>query len=232
MRPMTRALMATLAATIILSTGAFTQSGAGIPKPDLHAGGAHPSLIPNHVTTEVSLPGFHLSGTTVTVDGVCTLQSYKVVSDNEIRMMIAANRTMEDKDDGCFLHIHQGKTMVGTWIIVDLTEAEQKQKDQNQIRANQAKATSYMANLGKQWSLRYSDGATETFTVQPASPGELPEFTGTSGNTAKIAITNDNKVVIMTDNCMLSGMLAAGQVKNGTSMGNCKHSGTWTAQMK
>ena len=42
-------------------------------KPDLHAGAAQPSLIPNHKTTRVVLPGYHLAGATLTVDGACTL---------------------------------------------------------------------------------------------------------------------------------------------------------------
>ena len=32
------------------------------PEPNVHGGGAKPSSIPNDATTEVTLPGFHLTG--------------------------------------------------------------------------------------------------------------------------------------------------------------------------
>ena len=82
-------------------------------------------MIPNHVTTEVKLPGVHLTGTTVTASGaVCTLKSFKVVSDNEISMMIEGHREMAAEEDGCFIKVHQGSYSTGTYVVVDLTAAE------------------------------------------------------------------------------------------------------------
>ena len=214
--------------------GAQTHPGAhkGTARPDLHGGGARPSAIPNHVTTLVTLPGFHLSGTTVTTDGVCSLKSYKVVSDNEIQMEIEGNRPVDGKEDGCFLHVHQGAVEAHTYVIVELSEAESNEKDTKQQAANKAKFDAYSAHLGNVWSLRFADGSTETYTAQPAQEGELPDFTASSGGTAKILIGNDGKVWITSDGCLRSGTLAGGQVKDGTSMAGCKPAGAWTAQRK
>ncbi len=200
--------------------------------PDLHAGGPQPSSIPNHAVTTVALPGFHLLGTTVTASGACALKSYKVISDTEIRMTIEGDLPIDAKDDGCFLDVSKGAKKTGTYVVVELTEAEQHQKDAQQAAAAQAKANAYMAGLGTQWTVRHGDGATEVFTAQPADPGELPTFTSSSGASAKIMTTGDGTVVIVADSCMMTGTLSGDQVKDGKSQGNCKHPGAWTAVKK
>jgi hypothetical protein len=204
------------------------------PKPDLHAGGANPSLIPNHQTTEVKLPGTHLSGTTVTASGaVCTLKSYKVVSDTEIMMMIEGHREIGAEEDGCFIKVHQGTFAAGTYVVVDLTEAEKQEKNRQQREADKAKGQAYMAGLGRQWTLHYSNGTSETFSVKPADEGELPEFQSATGAIVKIMTTSDNKVMVMGgDGCMRQGTLVNGEVKDGSSMGNCNPAGAWTGQKK
>ncbi len=58
-----------------------------------------------------------------------------------------------------------------------------------------------MSNLGTQWTLHYADGATEVFTAQPADPGQLPDYTSTSGTTAKIMISDGTKVTITQRQC-------------------------------
>ena len=98
----------TLAICLLALASHSARSQPAKPAPDLHAGGPSPSLIPNHETTEVTLPGLHLAGTTLTVDGACTLQSFQVVSDTAIKMKLHGNRVISDKEDGCFLHVHQG----------------------------------------------------------------------------------------------------------------------------
>ncbi len=208
---------------------AFGQKAA--LKPDLHAGGATPSLIPNHETTMVSLPGSHLTGTTVTVDGVCVLKSYKVVSDSQIQMMLEGHRAIDDKEDGCFLHVHQGVFQTGTYVVVDLTQAEWDEENTQERAANKAKGEAYMASLGKQWVVHYANGASETFTAQPADEGELPDYTSASGVTAKFAVTG-GKVVMMSGSCMRSGILNGNQVKDGTAMGDCKPAGAWSAEKR
>ena len=200
--------------------------------PDLHAGGPQPSSIPNHAVTAVTLPGFHLLGTTVTASGACALKSYKVVSDNEIRLTIEGDLPIDAKDDGCFLDVRKGAKKTGTYVVVELTEAEQHQKNAQEGAAAQAKANAYMAGLGTQWTVRHSDGATEVFTAQPADAGELPAFTNAAGESVKIMTTRDGTVVIVADSCMMTGTLTGNQVKDGKSQGNCKHSGAWTAVKK
>jgi hypothetical protein len=234
---MNRIAAAVTVLTVIVAaacTGALAQSAPKTaPKPDLHAGGAKPSSLPNHETTMVTLPGYNLAGTTLTVTGeVCTLKSYKVVSDSQIQMMIEGHRTLDAKEDGCFLHVHQGSFEVGTYVVIDLTEAEWTEKHRKEAAENKAKGEAYMAGLGKQWVIHYADGSSDTYTAQTADEGELPDFTSASGGTAKIATTNGNKVVIMAGGCMRSGTLTGNQVKDGTSTGDCKPAGAWTGQKK
>jgi hypothetical protein len=204
------------------------------PAPDLHGGGASPSAIPNHDTTNVSLPGLHLTGTTVTVSGACTLASSQVVSDTEIQLKITGNRTLDDKDDGCFLQVHQGDKQASTYVVVNLTDAEQRQLDARQAATAKAKADEYMASLGTRWTIRYADGKTETLTVQPAEPGEMPDFASNRGGTAKVMINGGNKVMIIANECILSGTITPdNKVDDGKVMaGTCPHPGAWTAQKK
>src|ERR1039457_5994321 len=101
------------------STVAICQGSNDSTAPDLHGDGASPSTIPNHVVTQVSLPGLHLTGTTVTVSGVCTLQSFQVVSDTQIRVMITGNRTPDDKDGRCSLQVNQGTKQASTSVVVN-----------------------------------------------------------------------------------------------------------------
>jgi hypothetical protein len=218
---------------ILIATLLLTSIAALAQKPDLHAGGAKPSTIPNHETTLVTLPGFHLAGATVTVTGVCTLKSYKIVSDNQLAMMIEGHRAIADKEDGCFLTVHRGSLSAGTYVVVDLTEAEWDEKHKKENAADQARGEAWVAHLGKQWTFHYANGTSEVFTAQPIEDGSLvPEFKNTSGLSAKILTTNDNTVMMVVDQCMRSGTLVNGQVKNGISQGVCKPDGAWTAQQK
>jgi hypothetical protein len=204
------------------------------PPPDLHAGGASPSAIPNNDTTEVSLPGLHLTGTTVTVSGVCTLASSQVVSDTEIRMKLTGNRTLDDKDDSCFLQVHQGEKQASTYVVVNLSGAEQQQLDARQAATAKTKSDNYMATLGTRWTLHYADGKSEVLTVQPSEPGQLPDFNSNRGGTAKVMINGGNKVMIIANECILSGTITPdNKVEDGKVMaGTCPHPGAWTAQKK
>ncbi len=227
-----RAFTVGISVLCVVSVFAQAQNGQkALPKPDLHAGGAKPSTIPNHEVTTVNLPGFHLSGTTLTVDGVCTLKSYKVTSDTQIQMMLEGHRAIGDKEDGCFLHVHQGAFQTGTYVVVDLTEAEWAEKHTNERTADKAKGEAYMASLGKQWVVRYANGSSETFTVQPADEGQLPDYTSASGITAKFAIMGD-KVMMISGSCTRSGILNGSQVKDGISAGDCKPAGAWSAEKR
>lgn len=224
----------TLLLTLTFAAASTAVIAQDAPAPDLHAGGATPSAVPNHDTTEVILPGLHLTGTTVTVTGVCTLASSQVVSDTEIRVKITGNRTLDDKDNSCSLQVHQGDKQASTSIVVNLTDSEQHQQDANKATADKAKADAYMATLGTRWTIKYGDGKSETLTIQPAEPGEVPDFSSNRGGTAKVMINGGNKVMIIANECILSGTITPdNKVEDGKVMaGNCPHPGAWTAQKK
>ena len=79
-----RVRFAILSAALVMSCAAAAQ------KPDLHAGGAQPSLLENHKTTKVVLPGYHLAGATLTVDGACSLVTY-TASESQIGIPVSSN---------------------------------------------------------------------------------------------------------------------------------------------
>jgi hypothetical protein len=96
-----------------------------------------------------------------------------------------------------------------------------------------AKAADAPATLGTKWTLHYADGATEVLTIQHADPGQDPDFSSNRGGTAKVMINGGNKVMIIANNCILSGTIVDNQVKDGKVMaGDCPHPGAWTAQKK
>ena len=81
-------------ARFAVANAALTMSCfAAAQKPDLHAGGAKPSLLENHKTTKVVLPGYHVAGATLTADGACSLVSYEA-GENQIVMSLAAERAL------------------------------------------------------------------------------------------------------------------------------------------
>jgi hypothetical protein len=89
------------------------------------------------------------------------------------------------------------------------------------------------ATLGTKWTLHYADGTTEVLTIQRAEPGQDPDFSSNHGGTAKIMINGGNKVMIVANDCILSGTITDNQVKDGKVMaGDCPHPGAWTAQKK
>src|SRR5581483_1747612 len=182
-------------------------------RPDLHAGGAKPSEIPNHAVTAVLLPGFHLSGAKVRLDGACRMVSYQVPSDNQIAMQIQGTRAVS-AEDTCGIHVTTAHGTANTWIIVDLTPDEEQQRKAAKNDADAAKARAFVARSGTQWDIRYADGATDTFKSSGVSPDSMPLFHDKAGNDVKIAVSQDNSVFMMEGGCMLSGTLRNGQVSD------------------
>lgn len=201
-------------------------------KPDLHGGGAKPSLIPNHEVTAVTLPGFHFTGAQVHVKGACTLAGYKVISDTEIQMKLKGARTIDDREDGCFFTVSNAAGSATSWVVVDLTDAEEQEKASQEEAAGRAKAQAMANAAGKRWQLRFADGATETYTVQPKDGDALPKFKSSSGILATIVVRPDNSVYLVNGGCVRSGQLVNGQVKNGQSMAGCSHPGSWSATVE
>jgi hypothetical protein len=204
-------------------------SAAKTPKPDLHAGGAKPSTIPNHAVAVVTLPGFHLTGARIITGKTCKVISYQVVSDSEIKMNIEGMRTVDDRDDTCTLEVHTPAGSASTWIVVKLTDAEQQQANAREQAESAAKAQAFIAKAGKAWHLTFASGATETYSSIGADADSMPTFHDAAGNDVKIAVTGDGSVVIVEPGCMRSGKLTGTQVKNGQSQGECAPSGSWTA---
>ncbi len=204
-------------------------SSAKAPKPDLHAGGASPSSIPNHAVTVVTLPGFHLTGARIITEKTCKVVSYQVVSDNEIKMNIEGTRTVDDKDDTCTLEVRTPAGSASTWIVVELTDAEQEQVKERERTEGDAKAQAFIAKSGKAWHLTFAGGAVEAYTSTGANDDAMPMFHNAAGDEVKIAVADDGTVMILEQGCMRSGKLIGTQVKNGQSQGECAPAGSFTA---
>ena len=215
-----------------LCSPVVAQSGAQrtkAPKPDLRAGGPSPSEIANDVETEVTLPGFHLTGAHVVTEPLCQLVSYQVVSDNEIRMKLKGTRSVDDKESQCGISVRTSGGSDSTWVVVDLTPDQEQERATHQRQQDQSKAAAFVDRSGKSWLLKFAGGATLTYTASSESADGMPEFQSSTGARAQIAVSNDSKVMIVEGGCMRSGTLTGAEVKNGTSMGDCTPSGNWTA---
>lgn len=203
-------------------------------KPDLHAGGAQPSLIENHKTTKVVLPGYHLAGATLTVDGACSLVSYEA-SENQIVMQVAANRATTDRDGFCNLHVKNAAGSASTWVEVGLTEQEQADQNSTDKSVDRQKAAEFMARSGSEWTLHFAEGGTATYKLKvgEGEPG-VTVFADDHGHEVKIMVANDSTVLIVPSEggCYRTGKLVGGRVTNGTSGGECKPGGNWTAEMR
>lgn len=206
---------------------------AGAQKPDLHAGGAQPSEIENHETTMVVLPGYHLAGATLTVDGACSLEKY-TVEEKEVVMFLAANRAAKDRDGYCNLHVKNAAGSASTWVIVDLTDEETAQQNSTDRSAEREKAAQFMARSGNEWTLHFAGGASLTYKLKPNADPGVTIFEDDAGNEAKIMVANDATVLIIPSDggCYRTGKLVGGRVTNGTSGSGCKPGGNWTAEMR
>ena len=218
----------------VISAALTTNCVAMAQKPDLHAGGAQPSLIENHKTTKVVLPGNHLAGATLTVDGACSLVSYSA-ADNQIVMQLAANRAVTDHDGYCNLHVKNAAGSSSTWVEVGLAEQEQADQNATDRSVEREKAAEFMARSGSEWTLHFADGGKMTYRLKPGAyePG-VTVFADDEGNKVKIMVANDATVLIVPaeGGCYRTGKLVGGRVTNGTSGGECKPGGNWTAEMR
>lgn len=230
-------IAASLAASAVmllpcLTYAQSTSSPAKTPKPDLHAGGANPSSIPNDAVTVVTLPGLHLTGAHVDAGPTCSVISYQVVSDNEISMKIKGMRTVQDNDDQCTIKVRTPAGTASVWIVVELTDAQQREKDAGQRSADMNKAQAFANRSGKAWHLSFAGGSSETYTSAGATQDGMPTFQNKAGTVVKIAVATDNTVMIIEPGCMRTGKLAGTQVKEGQSQGECTPPGTWAATVE
>jgi len=207
---------------------------AGAQKPDLHGGGAQPSLLENHKTTKVVLPGYHLAGATLTADGACSLVSYEA-SENQISMQLATDRAVTDRDGYCNLHVKNAAGSASTWVVVALSDQEQVQVNETDRSTDRQKAADFMARSGNEWTLHFADGGKTTYRLKQGEgePG-VTVFADDKGHEVKIMVANDSTVLIVPSEggCYRTGKLVSGRVTNGTSGGECKPGGNWTAEMR
>lgn len=215
-------------------SGTATAQNASTPKalkPDLRAGGAQPSLIPNGQVTQVTVPGFHLAHSQVEVKGVCKLLGYKIVSDNQIQMTLQGVRRIDDKEDGCFFTVRNASGSASSYVVVDLTDAEKRQQTDRQITEDQNRVRDFVAQAGKKWDVHFADGGAETYVAQGASPDGMPMFQANDGRSVKIMVRPDHSLVLIDDSCLRTGRLVDGKVTAGQSMPGCTHFGAWTASV-
>jgi hypothetical protein len=215
-------------------SAALMGSVAAAQKPDLRAGGAEPSLLENHKTTKVVLPGVHLAGATLTVDGACSLVSYDA-SENQIVMQLEAKRAVADRDGYCNLHVKNAAGSTSTWVEVGLTDVEQAQVGSTDKSVEREKSAEVMARSGNQWTLHFAEGGKTTYKLKPETgePG-VTIFADDHGKEVKIMVANDATVLIVPSEggCYRTGKLVGGRVTNGTSGGECRPGGNWTAEMR
>jgi hypothetical protein len=216
--PFRLAMLSLVLSAPLLTLAQATGSHSKLAKPDLHAGGANPSAISNDASTEVTLPGFHLA-----------VVSPPVVSDNEIKMNIKGTRKVDDDEDKCDLIVHTAGGTASTWIVVEFTEAQQEVRSAREKSQNQAKGEAFIARSGKSWRLKFAGGATETYTSTGTNEDAMPTFQKSGGDSVRIAVANDNTVLIIDSGCMRSGKLIGNEVKDGKSQGECAPAGSWTA---
>lgn len=165
------------ALTLLIPLPTYAQSATSHtkpPKPDLHAGGANPSSIPNDATTEVTLPGFHLAGARVETGPQCSIVSPPIVTDNEIKMNIKGTRKVDDEEDKCDLVVHTAGGKASTWIVIELTEAQQQAQSAREKSEEQAKAEAFIAKAGKSWRLKFAGGVAETYTSTGENQDAMP----------------------------------------------------------
>ncbi len=160
------------------------------------------------------------------------MTGYKVVSDSEIQMSLEGNRSIEDTDDGCFFTVTTPAGSASGWVSVDLTDEEKTQMQAKQKADDRAKVQALTSAAGKKWEVHFADGTTETYTAQPREGEAMPAFETSDGKPASIVVRANNSVILIDGQCMRSGHLLNGLVKDGTSMGNCSHPGSWSATVR
>lgn len=202
------------------------------PEPNVHGGGAKPSSIPNDATTEVTLPGFHLTGAHLESGSICKIVSYQVVSDNLIKMMVKGVETVEDKDDTCTLTVRTPGGSASTWIVVELTQAQQQEQAERQKTEGMAKAQAFWMRTGKVWRLHFANGANVTYTTTGHNGDDAPTFQSSTGSTVKIMVSDSNDATIIESGCIRTGKVVGAEVKTGQSMGQCTPAGSWSATLE
>ena len=91
------------------------------------------------------------------------------------------------------------------------------------------------ARAGSEWTLHFAEGGKSKYKLKPGEgePG-VSVFADDHGHQVKILIAEDATVLIVPTEggCYRTGKLVDGRVTNGTSGGECKPGGSWTAEIR
>lgn len=91
------------------------------------------------------------------------------------------------------------------------------------------------SRAGNEWTLHFAEGGKAKYKLIPGvgEPG-VAVFADKSGHEVKILVAEDATVLIVPTEggCYRTGKLVDGRVTNGTSGGECKPGGAWTAEMR
>jgi hypothetical protein len=150
-------------------------------------------------------------------------------------MTLAANRAMTDRDGYCNLHVKNAVGSASTWVEVGLTDEEQAQVSSTDKSVEREKSAEFMARSGSEWTLHFAEGGKAIYKLKPETgePG-VTIFADDAGHEVKIMVATDATVLIVPSGggCYRTGKLVGGRVTNGTSGGECRPSGNWTAEMR
>lgn len=101
-----------------------------------------------------------------------------------------------------------------------------------ELHTSTAQASS---RAGNEWTLHFAEGGKAKYKLIPGigEPG-VAVFEDRSGHEVKILVADDATVLIVPSEggCYRTGKLVDGRVTNGTSGGECKPGGAWTAEMR
>jgi hypothetical protein len=88
---------------------------------------------------------------------------------------------------------------------------------------------------GNEWTLHFAEGGKTKYKLVPGigEPG-VSVFSDRAGHEVKVLVGEDATVLIVPSEggCYRTGKLVDGRVTNGTSGGECKPAGAWTAEMR
>ncbi len=205
---------------------------AKMPKPDLHGGGAKPSMITNGQQTLVTVPGFHFLHATVEAWGVCRLVEYKINTDTELQMLLEGRRTLDDKDDACHFRVRNAAGAATSWIVVGLTAEQEAERRAREEAAGRAKIAAVNQAAGKKWILHFANGAEDTYLAQGSNPDGMPVFKRSDDQTVKIFVRPDGSVTMIEEGCMRTGRMSGNKVEKGESAGDCRPAGSWSATVE
>lgn len=102
-------------------------------------------------------------------------------------------------------------------------------------RADLHADSSQASRAGSEWTLHFADGGKAKYKLKlaEAEPG-VAVFADKAGHEVKIMVAEDATVLIVPSEggCYRTGKLVDGRVTNGTSGGDCKPDGDWTAEIR